>query len=218
MSEAGDVIFSNPIMVESAYMLSSVFFILSLGGLSNPESSKRGNLYGMYGITIAIIATLFSHDMDGRGIIKFAIAMAIGGLIGIRLALTVEMIAMPQLVAALHSFVGIAATVVGYGSFYQYNNKGIDLGTAHSIELFLGVFIGTITFVGSVVAYGKLKEIIDSKPLIILGSFRHVINLTLIVACAVLCGFFVKYPTQIVYLAVMTGLALILGWHLVSVY
>lgn len=112
MADVAAAIFTNPIMVESVYMLSSVFFILSLGGLSHPESSKRGNLYGIYGMTLAILATFFTTAIDGDALIKFIIAIVPGALIGIRLALVVQMINMPQLVAILHSFVGIAATIV----------------------------------------------------------------------------------------------------------
>lgn len=215
MADVAPLIFTNPIMVESVYMLSGIFFILSLGGLSHPESSKRGNLYGIYGMALAIIATFFTEAIDGLALAKFAVALVLGALIGIRLALIVQMISMPQLVAALHSFVGIAATIVGYGSFFQNNAYGIDLGLAHHVELFIGVFIGAITFIGSVVAFLKLHELINSKPLIILGSFRHFINLILVLACVGLCVAFCIDPFNIVYLAVMTGLSLILGWHLI---
>lgn len=213
--EAHGDIFSNPTMVESVYMLSSVFFILSLGGLSNPASSKRGNLYGIYGMFLAILATFFTDAIDDAALAKFAIAVAVGALIGIRLALMVEMISMPQLVAALHSFVGVAATIVGYGSFLQYNNKGVDLGVAHNIEIFIGVFIGTITFIGSVVAFGKLQELIRSQPLIILGNVRHVLNLIMLIVCVILGILFCINPHEIIYLAIMTGVALVIGWHLV---
>jgi len=218
MADVAEAIFTNPIMVESVYMLSSIFFILSLGGLSHPESSKRGNLYGVYGMILAIIATFFTTAIDGAALLKFAIALIPGALIGIRLALVVQMISMPQLVAILHSFVGIAATIVGYGSYFQNQANGIDLGVAHHIEVFIGVFIGTITFIGSIVAFMKLQELINSKPLIILGSFRHFINLILLIASIALGIAYVIDPFSIVYLAVMTGLALILGWHLVSLF
>jgi len=209
-------VFTNPLMIESAYMLSSIFFILSLGGLSHPTTSKKGNLYGMYGMFLAILATFFTDTVDDKAILKFFIALVLGAIIGFRLAAGVEMTTMPELIAALHSFVGIAATVVGYGSFFENNNKGISLGTAHNIELFIGVFIGTITFIGSVVAFGKLRGYLDSKPLILGGSFRHVINLVIILSCIALCILFLNDPYSILYVAIMTGLSLILGWHLVN--
>ncbi len=209
-------VFSNPIMIESAYMLSSIFFILSLGGLSHPTTSKKGNLYGMYGMLLAIVATFFTDTVDDQAILKFFIALVLGAIIGFRLAMGVEMTTMPELIAALHSFVGIAATVVGYGSFFENNNKNISLGTAHNIELFIGVFIGTITFIGSVVAFGKLRGYLNSKPLILGGSFRHLINLFIILGCIALCVLFLNDPYNILYLLIMTGLSLILGWHLVN--
>lgn len=215
MNTVSTSIFMNPTMVESAYMLSGIFLILSLGGLSNPESSKKGNLYGIYGMFIAIFATFFTASIDDKAVLKFFIALILGALIGIRLALKVEMISMPQLVAALHSFVGVAATIVGYSSYFQYNYKNIDLGIAHNIELFIGIFIGAITFIGSVIAFGKLQELIDSKPLVLLGGFRHVINLILLFLCIILGALFINHPFSIVYLIIMTCLALVLGWHLV---
>jgi len=208
-------VFTNPLLIESAYMLSSVFFILSLGGLSHPTTSKKGNLYGIYGMLVAIFATFFTNTVDDQAILKFFIALILGAIIGFRLAMGVEMTTMPELIAALHSFVGIAATVVGYGSFFENNNKNISLGTAHNIEMFIGVFIGTITFIGSVVAFGKLKGYLNSKPLILGGSFRHFINLIIVCGCIALCILFLDDPYNILYLAIMTGLAFILGWHLI---
>lgn len=202
-------------MVEAAYMLSSVFFILSLNGLSHPSSSKKGNIYGIFGMTIAIFATFFTSDVDSTMIIKFFVASVIGAIIGVTLALRIDMINVPQLVAVLHSFVGVAATIVGYGSFFQNNYRGVDPGAAHNVELFIGVFIGTITFVGSVVAFGKVQDLINSKPLILLGSFRHIINLALVLGSIVLCILFIYRPFSILCLVIMTVLALILGWHLV---
>jgi len=204
-------LFQNEPMIESIYMLSSVFFILSLGGLSNPESSKKGNLFGVYGMALAILATLFTDAMTFEAIVKFGIALLVGGLIGVRLSLTVEMIAMPQLVAALHSFVGIAATIVGYGSYFK---NSLTSDTAHDIEMFVGVFIGVITFIGSVIAWGKLDGKIKSEPLIIGGSFRHVLNLLVLIASIVLGVLFVS-THELIYVIIMSGLALFLGWHLV---
>jgi H+-translocating NAD(P) transhydrogenase subunit beta len=213
MSEA-ESIFHNAIIVESVYMLSSIFFVLSLGGLSSQESSKRGNLFGIYGMTLALIATLFTEANSQITLIAFFAAMIVGGLIGIRLAVTVQMNEMPELVACLHSFVGIAATVVGYGSFFSGENFD---DAAHDIELFIGIFIGVITFIGSVVAWGKFNGKIQSEPLIIGGWFRHVLNAVAVLTSIYLCYLYVSGPS-LLYLIIMTIIALFLGWHLVFIF
>jgi NAD(P) transhydrogenase subunit beta len=204
-------LFQNDLVIESLYMLSAVFFILSLGGLSNPESSKRGNLYGMYGMLLAVGATLFTDSIDPSSLIKFGAALLIGALIGIRKAITVEMIAMPQLVAELHSFVGLAATIVGYGSYFKYAGHE---DSAHQVEMYIGIFIGVITFVGSIVAWAKLDGKIGSEPLIIGGPMRHVINAVLIILTIILGSYFVS-TGELKYVLIMTVIALFLGWHLV---
>jgi NAD(P) transhydrogenase subunit beta len=207
-----DLLFQNDLIVESIYMLSGVLFILSLGGLSSPESSKRGNIFGMYGMALAVGATLFTNSLTGAALAKFLISMALGGCIGVILALRVEMIAMPQLVACLHSFVGIAATVVGYGSYFS--GEKLD-DTAHDLEMYIGIFIGVVTFIGSVVAWGKLSERISSEPLILLGSYRHLLNLITVIIVIVL-GYFFVATHDLLYINIMVVFALFLGWHLVS--
>lgn len=210
LQEIGQI-FQNDLIVESIYMLSGVLFILSLGGLSSPISSKRGNIFGMYGMALAIGATLFTSSLTGAAIAKFFISLAAGGLIGIILALRVEMIAMPQLVACLHSFVGIAATVVGYGSYFSGQNLE---DTAHDLEMYIGIFIGVVTFIGSVIAWGKLSEKIGSAPLVLCGSFRHILNLITVIIIIILGGLFIS-THSLLYINIMVIFALFLGWHLI---
>jgi NAD(P) transhydrogenase len=200
-------------LIQASWMLSSVLFVFSLGGLSKIETARKGNYYGMFGMLIAIFVTFFTTSMynDPGAAGKFFIAAAPAGLIGTYLACKVKMEKMPQLVAMLHSFVGAAATIVGYSSYCH----PLETGIAHSIELFLGIFIGTITFIGSLIAYGKLDEKITSKPLIIGGWFRHVLNLLVVSACIVLLVLYAMSPDSWIYLVIMTVLALFLGWHLI---
>ncbi|NQY10926.1 MAG: NAD(P)(+) transhydrogenase (Re/Si-specific) subunit beta [Flavobacteriales bacterium] len=186
----------------AAYVFASILFILSLGGLSSQESAMRGVKYGIVGMLIAVIATVFGPNMvagmTGQGYIIVAIVIA--STIGIMLARKVEMTSMPQLVAILHSFVGLAAVLVGYGSYLSsidpsnvIDLTGLDaekiaeIGTEHTIhvvEVFIGIFIGAITFTGSIVAWGKLDGKIMSKPLNYPG--KHAINVLLLIICVVL--------------------------------
>ena len=161
-------------LVTVSYIGASILFILSLGGLSHQEKARRGNWYGIAGMVIAIAATIFALDNGGIGLI--IPAMIIGALVGIVVALKVEMTQMPQLVAILHSVVGLAAVLVGVSS---YLDPGADYHGAekviHEVEIYLGVFIGAITFTGSVIAFGKLAAMIGGKPLMLPG--RHILNL-----------------------------------------
>ena len=230
---ANENVISMPGYVSMAYIIAGVCFILSLGGLSHHESARRGNLLGIIGILIAIIATLLSGKVDGN-ILFWLIPMVIGGLIGALLAGKVLMESLPQLVAILHSFVGLAAVLVGIGSFAT--SIGVDttstasaikdaldeatgansLNFVHRIEVFLGVFIGAITFTGSIVAWGKLQGKITSKPLVLPG--RHFINIAMVVICIALGVAAVIIPstsTGLIPLIVMSLIAGVLGWHLV---
>jgi NAD(P) transhydrogenase subunit beta len=204
------------LLVKAVYMLCSILFILSLSGLSNQETARHGNYYGIIGMTFAITFTFFL-DAFGDEFVKFIPSFALGGVIGLLMAIKVEMINMPQMVAALHSFVGIAATLVGYSKFiYESELEGMDV--LHKIETYLGILIGAVTFIGSVVACGKLQGVIRSNPLIIMGSGRHVINIVVVVSCTVLLGMFLYEEDggkALFYLYYMTGLALFLGWHLI---
>lgn len=201
-----------------SYLIAALLFILSLAGLSRQETAKRGNIFGITGMAIALLATVASTNI--QALIYILIAMLIGSMIGARLALKVEMTGMPELVAYLHSFVGLAAVLVGYNSFLKLAfGKGgeITQGALLNIELteiFLGVFIGAITFTGSIVAFGKLRGVIKSKALALPG--KHWLNLAAIVASIVLMGMFINACGSMIYLAVMTAIALLLGLHLVA--
>ncbi|MGD1905285.1 MAG: Re/Si-specific NAD(P)(+) transhydrogenase subunit beta [Leptolyngbyaceae cyanobacterium] len=197
-----------------AYIAASVLFILSLGGLSNQESAKQGNWYGIAGMAIAFIATALSADVSNYGVLLAAILPAV--LIGGTLAARVEMTAMPELVAILHSFVGLAAVLVGVGNYLQpgFGLVGVE-ETIHQLEIYIGVFIGAITFTGSVVAFGKLRAIISSKPLLL--PARHLLNIALLVGTVVLGVLFMgaEGTAGFIPLMGMTAIASILGIHLV---
>lgn len=203
-------------LVTAAYIVAAILFIFSLAGLSKHETSRQGNLFGIAGMAIALIATIFGPYASNVGWI--IIAMAIGGAIGIRLAKRVEMTEMPELVAILHSFVGLAAVLVGFNS-YLHHEPGLApvLVNIHLTEVFLGIFIGAVTFTGSVVAFGKLRGKISSKPLMLPN--RHKLNLAALVVSFILLLIFVQTEsagTQGFALFVMTIIALAFGWHLVA--
>ncbi len=195
-----------------AYLIAGILFILSLAGLSAQESARRGNILGIVGMLIAVAVTVLSQSMHYA---TLAIAVGIGGIIGTFLALRVQMTSMPELVAALHSFVGLAAVLVGFGSYLMPGPDGATEQVIHELEVYIGVFVGAITFTGSVVAYGKLRGIIRSKPLLI--PARHWLNLLMIVACVVFGWRFVGAPTQdgVLSLGIQAGIAGLLGIHLV---
>lgn len=202
-------------MVSAAYIAASVLFILSLGGLSHQETARRGNLYGIIGMAIAIIATIFSDKVSGYAVL--IVMMLIGGTLGTLVARRVEMTQMPELVAILHSFVGLAAVLVGFATYIDpsSNYQGVEK-TIHEVEIYLGIFIGAVTFTGSVVAFGKLRGIISSKPLTL--PARHWINLAVILVCIWLGSVFLNASsTGIGFFAllVMTLLAFAFGAHLV---
>lgn len=194
-----------------AYIVASAFFILSLSGLSNPETSRRGNLYGIIGMSIAFVATA-AFRVNDYGILIAVIVPAV--IIGAVLASRVAMTSMPELVAILHSFVGLAAVLVGYGSHLQPNNLKGAAATIHEIEIFVGVFIGAITFTGSIVAFGKLRALISSKPLTL--PARHILNLIMLVACVFLGYQFITNEHALTPLLIMTAIAGVLGIHLVA--
>ncbi len=204
-----------------AYIVASIFFILSLGGLSSQQSAQRGNLYGMVGMGLAIAATLWGDGPDGSGNMTWgygtAIAIAGGAIIGAMLAARVQMTEMPELIAILHSFVGLAAVFVGLSSYLDThaNYTGVSK-TIHDIEIYLGVLIGAVTFAGSVIAFGKLRGIIRSKALTL--PARHWLNLLTLVACLYLGYQFVTLgnsDTGLTILLLMTLLACLFGIHMV---
>ena len=196
-----------------AYIAAGVLFILSLGGLSSQETARRGNLYGILGMVIAIGAT--AMKMQG-GYAVLGGAVVVGALIGAVLAARVAMTSMPELVAILHSFVGAAAVLVGFATYLDPNQSftGVE-AVIHEVEIFIGVFVGAITFTGSVVAFGKLRGMIGSKPLLIPG--RHLVNLAMVGGCGYLLTQFIGVENHgaLIPLAIMTSIACVLGIHLV---
>src|SRR5579859_1302049 len=199
-----------------SYIGAAILFILSLAGLSQQETARRGNIYGVIGMVVAIVFTIFGIQ-SGNFAVLFP-AMIVGALIGVFVASRVEMTQMPQLVAMLHSFVGLAAVLVGFASYLDpgAHFEGTEK-TIHEVEIYLGVFIGAITFTGSIVAFGKLQGTITGKPLMLPG--RHWLNLIAILASIWLGYVFLgaaNAEAGFVPLLVMTGIALFLGVHLVA--
>lgn len=199
----------NQNLLTVAYIVASAFFILSLSGLSNPETSRRGNLFGIIGMSIAFVATAV-FKVDSYGILIAVIVPAV--IIGAVLAARVAMTSMPELVAILHSFVGLAAVLVGFGSHLTPNTLRGAEKTIHEIEIFVGVFIGTITFTGSIIAFGKLRALISSKPLTL--PARHFLNLIMILV-SIYLGYLFVSTGNLTPLLIMTGIACVLGIHLV---
>lgn len=200
-------------LVQAAYIVAALFFILSLAGLSKQESAKSGNYYGIAGMTIALLATIFSPGSEG--FVWIIIAMLIGGAIGIHFAKKVEMTEMPELVAILHSFVGMAAVLVGYNSYLDAPEVATHAEhVIHLVEVFLGVFIGAVTFTGSIVAFGKLRGLIKSSPLNL--PHKHKLNLAAVVVSALLMVQFVNADGSMFALIVMTLIAFAFGYHLVA--
>ena len=200
--------------ISAAYIASAILFILSLSGLSNQETSKRGNWYGIIGMGIAIVATILNPNVDSYG--WLIVAVVIGGAIGAQLAAKVEMTQMPELVAILHSFVGMAAVLVGYASYLDPNLHLVGAAaTIHSVEVYLGILIGAVTFTGSVVAFGKLSGRIGSKPLLLPN--RHMINLGMLIASIFICSWFLGagHGAGTFWLIVMTLIAFAFGVHMV---
>ncbi|WP_417520764.1 Re/Si-specific NAD(P)(+) transhydrogenase subunit beta [Marinobacter sp.] len=202
-------------LVSVAYVVASVLFILSLGGLSHQESARRGNLYGVAGILIALVATMAS--VSDSGVVAIVIAVLAGASIGIAIANKVEMTQMPQLVALLHSFVGLAAVLVGFTGYIDplIHSTGAE-HTIKLVEVFVGIFIGAVTFTGSLVACGKLDGRIDSKALTLLG--RHLMNLAALGVSILLGVWFLNTGSMalgLVALVLMTAIAAVLGVHLI---
>ncbi|HIE42586.1 MAG TPA: Re/Si-specific NAD(P)(+) transhydrogenase subunit beta [Nitrospinaceae bacterium] len=201
-------------LVTASYVGATILFILALGGLSNQETSRRGNLYGMIGMIIALVATI--SGVTGN-IEILLVAMLIGGTIGLILAKRIQMTQMPELVASLHSLVGLAAVMVGFASFMDPDAHftGVEL-TIHNVEIYLGVLIGAITFSGSIIAFGKLSGKITGNAMLL--PARHWLNLGLLFASIWLCGSFVEQSAAgdgMMPLVIMTGIALLFGIHMV---
>ena len=206
-------------LVQGAYIVAAVLFVLALAGLSKHERAKEGNNFGIIGMVIALTATIWlslSRAADPMiTLVLLVAAMAIGAAIGLWRARSVEMTQMPELIAILHSFVGIAAVLVGYTSHLEMveHSGGAGGNTIHAIEIFLGIFIGAVTFTGSVVAYLKLAAKMKSSPLML--PARHWMNLIAVLASFGLMFWYIQ-SHSIVPVAIMTVISLAFGWHLVA--
>ena len=214
-------------IVTVAYIGATILFVLSLGGLSNPETAKRGNWYGITGMAIAVIATVFGWRVVGNGEIPIVIgagyvfillAMIIGGAVGLYAARTVQMTQMPELVAIMHSLVGFAACAIGFASYIDTSTTFATHAehTIHLLEIYIGILIGAVTFTGSVIAFGKLSGRIDGKPLLL--PARHWINLAGLILVIIFGKFFLGAETiagGMFPLIVMTLISLAFGVHMV---
>jgi NAD(P) transhydrogenase subunit beta len=214
---------------QAAYIVAALLFIMSLAGLSKHETAKQGVVFGIAGMAIALIATIsyaiagpasWPAGLTGSGIALLFIALGVGAVIGTRIAFGVEMTQMPQLIAALHSFVGVAAVLIGWDGYYEVEARGGHpaeyaggLLRIHHAELFIGVFIGAVTFTGSIVAFLKLTAKMRSNPLML--PAHNALNLGALVAFVALTAAFVVSPNLGLLVAV-TVVALALGWHLVA--
>jgi NAD(P) transhydrogenase subunit beta len=202
-----------------SYIGATILFILSLGGLSHPESSRRGNLYGMIGMTIAVLATVFGPRVTMEGISWIVGAMVVGGAVGLYAARKVQMTQMPELVALMHSLVGLAAALVGFANYID-PVAAVGLTSAekaiHEVEIYIGILIGAVTFSGSIIAFGKLSGKIGGKPLLLPG--RHFMNLLGLLVVIWFGGSFLHAETisdGMIPLTVMTVIALLFGIHMV---
>ena len=203
-------------IITASYVGATILFILALSGLSNQETARRGNLYGMIGMAVALIATI-SGVTGNLGILIGGLVL--GGTIGLILAKRVQMTEMPELVAMLHSLVGLAAVLVGFANFMDPERlshyTGIEL-TIHDVETYIGILIGAITLSGSVIAFGKLSGKIGGNPMLLPG--RHFLNLLLLLGSIWLCVMFVEESAAgggTMPLLIMTGIALLFGIHMV---
>lgn len=213
--------------VQGAYILAALLFILALAGLSKHETARRGNQFGMAGMGLALVATLLlvldylgtDYVDDGPvvvGLVIILVAGTVGAAIGLRLARRVEMTGMPELIAMMHSFVGLAAVLVGYNTWIEVADFAGSADGIHNAEVFIGVFIGAVTFTGSIVANLKLSAKMKSAPMTLPG--RHLLNLAILVVSAILLVWFMNADgwSGIAPLGIMTVLALVLGFHLVA--
>jgi H+-translocating NAD(P) transhydrogenase subunit beta len=200
-----------------AYIGATILFILSLGGLSNPETARRGNLFGMTGMAIAVLATILGPRVTGDGVAYIIVALVIGGAIGLLAAKKVQMTQMPELVALMHSLVGLAACLVGFASYVDTSVAFTGAEKViHEVEIYVGILIGAVTFSGSIVAFGKLSGKIGGKPLLLPG--RHFLNL---IALLVVIWFGREFVAAhdvsagMTPLIVMTVISLLFGIHMV---
>src|SRR5262245_33152973 len=206
-------------LLTAAYLGATILFILSLGGLSNPETSRRGNLYGVIGMTIAVLATVFGPQVTKAGYPWIVGALAVGGAIGLYAARAVKMPQMPELVALMHSLVGLAAVLIGYANYIDPAASAGFQGaerTIHHVEIYIGILIGAVTFSGSIIAFGKLSGKIGGKPVLL--PARHWINLAGLLVVLWFGRAFLNAPSigaGMIPLIVMTVVALLFGIHMV---
>jgi NAD(P) transhydrogenase subunit beta len=208
----------NASLATVSYIGSTILFILSLGGLSNPETARRGNVFGMIGMAIAVLATVFGPRVSPAGYAWIIGALVVGGSVGLLAAKKVQMTQMPELVALMHSLVGLAACLVGFASYVDTSTVFPTAAekSIHEVEIYVGILIGAITFSGSVVAFGKLSGKIGGKPLLLPG--RHWMNLAGLLVVVWFGREFLQAETiqdGMVPLVVMTVIALLFGVHMV---
>ncbi|HMN77485.1 MAG TPA: Re/Si-specific NAD(P)(+) transhydrogenase subunit beta [Burkholderiaceae bacterium] len=208
----------TPSLVTVAYIAATILFILSLGGLSNPETARRGNLFGVIGMTIAVLATIFGPRVTPAGYGWIVGALVVGGSVGLYAAKKVQMTQMPELVAAMHSLVGLAACLVGFASYVDTSTVFATSAekAIHEVEIYVGIFIGAVTFSGSIIAFGKLSGKIGGKPLLL--PARHWLNLAGLLVVIWFGRVFLQAADMgagMVALLVMTAIALLFGIHLV---
>ena len=204
-------------VVRALYVISAVLFILTLGGLSNQETSRKGNVYGITAMTIAIFATVLGPQVTGNYIVLLLLIL-IGGSIGLLLSKKVQMTEMPELVAILHSLVGLAAVLVGIVNFLNPTQEylGVEL-TIHLIEIYIGIFIGMVTFAGSIIAFGKLSGKVSGNPLVL--PAKHYLNLLMLISIIYFGTIFVgssSIDEGIIALGFMLTISLFFGIHLVA--
>ncbi|NGZ07611.1 MAG: Re/Si-specific NAD(P)(+) transhydrogenase subunit beta [Magnetococcales bacterium] len=208
----------NQGLLTVSYIGATILFILSLGGLSNPETARRGNLFGIIGMTLAVVATLLGPRLAGASNLALILgAMAIGGAVGVFAAVRVKMTQMPELVALMHSLVGLAAVLVGFANYIDptAHLTGAEK-TIHEVEIYIGILIGAVTFSGSVVAFGKLSGKISGKPVTLPG--RHQFNFGLLIVTVMLGKVFLNasgVASGMTPLLIMTLIALVFGVHMV---
>src|SRR3954452_2830578 len=201
-----------------SYIASTILFILSLGGLSSPETARRGNVFGMIGMALAVLATVFGPRVTSGGYAWIIAALVVGGTIGLFAAKKVQMTQMPELVALMHSLVGLAACLVGFASYVDTSTVFATPAekSIHEVEIYIGILIGAITFSGSIIAFGKLSARIGGKPVLLPG--RHWMNLAGLLVVIWFGREFLHAETiqaGMMPLLVMTVIALLFGVHMV---
>ena len=206
----------TPSLITVSYLGAAALFILALGGLKDNETARRGNMFGIVGMIIAVLVTIAAFVSNKLEIL--IVIMVAGGALGFALSRRVQMTQMPELVAILHSLVGLAAVLIGFANFMDASIQftGVEK-TIHEVEVYIGIAIGALTFTGSVVAYGKLSGMLGGQPMLL--PARHWLNLAMFVAVIVVAIKFVGEPDHqqaMIYLLIMTAIAMVFGVHMVA--